>query len=219
MWSQATNIPFENLATLYPSMRIVRDSFGNEEMQRRSQIRNSLDPGDIYRKLVCSNRGGFCFEQNLLLARALRGLGFRADPISSRGVVRASDDTNPHGYPLSCFTHLVLIVTLADGHATWLTMAMDGLVRRDTLWLWLMEQLFMIPSPVSVGVLSVAMFCPLHVRAPTFGAATASVLGLQERKRRFDFLIRLPPVGFCSTPVSSPNGGTCITSARKDSSA
>lgn len=36
----------------------------------------SLDIPDLFGKLVTGNRGGYCFEQNLLLAQALRDLGF-----------------------------------------------------------------------------------------------------------------------------------------------
>lgn len=35
----------------------------------------SLDPGDVFEKLVLRRRGGYCFEQNLLLAGAMRALG------------------------------------------------------------------------------------------------------------------------------------------------
>jgi N-hydroxyarylamine O-acetyltransferase len=64
----------------------------------------SLDPEDVFEKLVRRRRGGYCFEQNLLLATAMRALGaevklhlgrvlFAAEP----GVLRAR-------------THLVLQV-------------------------------------------------------------------------------------------------------------
>jgi len=35
----------------------------------------SLDPDEVFEKLVPRGRGGYCFEQNLLLAGALRALG------------------------------------------------------------------------------------------------------------------------------------------------
>lgn len=115
-WGQATHIPFENLATVFPTMRqpasvIPSDVRGERE---RVAVRSSLAPSDIYRKLVSSNRGGFCFEQNLLLARALRELGFDVDLVAAKGVNRAGDETSD-GHALSCFTHLVLVAHTADG--------------------------------------------------------------------------------------------------------
>jgi N-hydroxyarylamine O-acetyltransferase len=35
----------------------------------------SLDPDDVFEKLVRRGRGGYCFEQNILLAGAMRALG------------------------------------------------------------------------------------------------------------------------------------------------
>lgn len=37
----------------------------------------SLDPAALFDKLIARNRGGYCYEQNLLLAEALTALGFR----------------------------------------------------------------------------------------------------------------------------------------------
>ena len=36
----------------------------------------SLHTDDLFRKLVQSHRGGYCFEQNFLFAAALRACGF-----------------------------------------------------------------------------------------------------------------------------------------------
>lgn len=115
-WAHATHIPFENLATLYPAMRLVPPTSAADPPRKHEGLaaRSSLEPADIYRKLVLRNRGGFCFEQNLLLARALREASFDVDLIAAKGVNRAAAETN-EGLPLSCFTHLVLIATTADG--------------------------------------------------------------------------------------------------------
>jgi N-hydroxyarylamine O-acetyltransferase len=119
-WAQATHIPFENLATLYPTMRLVGDAEDDAPAALAAgkglPIRSSLQPADIYRKLVCRNRGGFCFEQNLLLARALREVDFEVDLIAAKGVNRAAEETSD-GHALSCFTHLVLIAHTHDGQA------------------------------------------------------------------------------------------------------
>ena len=63
----ATSIPFENLSPLlgWP----VR-----------------LDTASLMRKLLHERRGGYCFEQNLLLAHALDALGFRFTGLAARVV-------------------------------------------------------------------------------------------------------------------------------------
>ncbi len=60
----------------------------------------------VERKLVHGGRGGYCFEQNTLLLRALTALGFAARPISARvRVQRPRDFTPPR-------THVLLRVDL-----------------------------------------------------------------------------------------------------------
>lgn len=44
----------------------------------------SLTDDAVERKLVLDRRGGYCFEQNTLLLRALTALGFTAAPLSAR---------------------------------------------------------------------------------------------------------------------------------------
>lgn len=44
----------------------------------------ALDIGAVQRKLVAQRRGGFCFEQNLLLGRALAALGFGVAELAAR---------------------------------------------------------------------------------------------------------------------------------------
>jgi N-hydroxyarylamine O-acetyltransferase len=90
--AHSTAIPFENL-------------------DPHSGVPVSLELEDLERKLVAERRGGYCFEQNLLLKAALEALGAEADLLLARvrfgagpGVVR------PRG-------HLVLRVR-AEG-ASW----------------------------------------------------------------------------------------------------
>jgi|SRR5216683_2798462 len=90
--AHSTTIPFENL-----------------DPQRGVPVSLALD--DLERKLLAERRGGYCFEQNLLLKAALEALGAEVDLLLARvrfgasaGVVR------PRG-------HLVLRVS-AEG-ATW----------------------------------------------------------------------------------------------------
>ena len=79
--AHATSIPFENL-----------DSHRG--------IPVSLDQQDLERKMVAERRGGYCFEQNLLLASALEQLGLRVEPMLAR--VRlggAPPEARPAGAP------------------------------------------------------------------------------------------------------------------------
>ena len=63
----ATSIPFENLNPLL-----------------RWPVK--LDTASLTRKLLHERRGGYCFEQNLLLAHALDALGFRFKGLAARVV-------------------------------------------------------------------------------------------------------------------------------------
>jgi N-hydroxyarylamine O-acetyltransferase len=83
-------IPFENLDTL--AGRPVR-----------------LDVDSLQRKLVDGRRGGYCFEQNLLLKHVLGALGLPATALAARVVwERPADEVRAR-------THMVLLVELAEG--------------------------------------------------------------------------------------------------------
>ena len=90
--AHVTSIPFENL-------------------DPRRGIPVSLEPEDLERKLVEAQRGGYCFEQNLLLRAGLQALGegrIEVHPLLARVRVGASPGTpRPR-------SHLVLRVQ-ADG--------------------------------------------------------------------------------------------------------
>jgi N-hydroxyarylamine O-acetyltransferase len=90
--AQARAIPFENLD---PFLGRTPD----------------LDPDAIWRKLVLSRRGGYCFELNGLYGAALGALGFAVRPILARVRMGA-----PEGGPR---THLAWIASI-DGRQ-WLT--------------------------------------------------------------------------------------------------
>lgn len=74
--AHATSIPFENLDVL-----LGRGI--------------SLADRDVERKLVHDRRGGYCFEQNSLLLRALTALGLTASPLSARVRLKAPRDFVP----------------------------------------------------------------------------------------------------------------------------
>lgn len=83
-----TAIPFENLDTL-----------------RGAPIK--LDVDSLQRKLVQQRRGGYCFEQNLLLTHVLRALGFRVVGLGARVIW-----DRPADAPLGPRTHMALLVPI-----------------------------------------------------------------------------------------------------------
>ncbi|MBV8221098.1 MAG: arylamine N-acetyltransferase [Solirubrobacterales bacterium] len=90
--AHVTTIPFENL-------------------DPRRGIPVSLEPEDLERKLVTDRRGGYCFEQNLLLKAAFEALGADVEMYLAR-VRMGGDPSIPRPR-----THLVLGVT--DGGVRW----------------------------------------------------------------------------------------------------
>jgi len=95
----ALTIPFENLDAL-------------------TGRRVSLDPADVERKLLHQGRGGWCFEQNLLLGNALRAIGFPVVDLAARVVWgREADVVAPR-------THRVLKVQA--GQREWIVDAGFG---------------------------------------------------------------------------------------------
>ncbi|HTQ68000.1 MAG TPA: arylamine N-acetyltransferase [Solirubrobacteraceae bacterium] len=88
--AHVSSIPFENL-----------QSHGGEPV--------SLAGEDLERKLVAARRGGYCFEHNLLFARALQELGFDVELMLARVRWAAPPGTvRPRG-------HLLLRVTGEGG--------------------------------------------------------------------------------------------------------
>jgi len=69
----------------------------------------SLDPDAVFDKLVRQRRGGYCFEQNALLDRAVAALGIEGRPLLGRVWLRleGDDDVPP-------LTHQLELVTI-DG--------------------------------------------------------------------------------------------------------
>lgn len=68
----------------------------------------SLAPDAVFDKLVTRRRGGYCFEQNQLFARALRALDFPVRPLLAR-VWLAGPDTPPR-------THALLLTEIGGEH-------------------------------------------------------------------------------------------------------
>jgi N-hydroxyarylamine O-acetyltransferase len=88
--AHATSIPFENIDVL-----LGRGA--------------SLTEDALAEKLVTRQRGGYCFEHNTLLMRALAALGFAVEGLGARVLWgRADPSPGPR-------THMLLRVTLAEG--------------------------------------------------------------------------------------------------------
>lgn len=85
--AHATHIPFESLDVLLG--RPIR-----------------LDLASLQGKLVAGGRGGYCFEQNLLMAAALRELGFDVTQLAAR--------VRHRGDHVQVRTHMLLMVRI-DG--------------------------------------------------------------------------------------------------------
>jgi len=68
-----------------------------------------LDPDALTRKLVHERRGGYCYEQNGLLAHVLETIGFDFTPLAARVLWNMREDA------LTPRTHKLLLVRLPDG--------------------------------------------------------------------------------------------------------
>lgn len=73
----------------------------------------SIEPAAIFAKLVSDHRGGYCFEQNLLLLDVLETIGFAASGLAARVLWQQAEDAiTPRGHMLlrveiAGFTHVV----------------------------------------------------------------------------------------------------------------
>jgi N-hydroxyarylamine O-acetyltransferase len=69
-----------------------------------------LDLEALQAKLVRGGRGGYCFEQNMLLWDALRQMGFEVQGLAARVLWGAPEDA-----PVRHRSHMVLLVSLTEG--------------------------------------------------------------------------------------------------------
>jgi N-hydroxyarylamine O-acetyltransferase len=69
-----------------------------------------IDLPSVQTKLVDGRRGGYCFEQNLLLKTALEAIGFQVTGLTGRVRWRFAPDD-----PLGPRTHMLLKIDLPDG--------------------------------------------------------------------------------------------------------
>jgi len=93
-----------NLATLTAIMEAHSNTIPFENIDVVLSKRISLETSDIYKKLLYSNRGGYCFEQNTLLQEALIAVGFKVVPLLCR--VRWGKKANE----VTSYSHMALHV-------------------------------------------------------------------------------------------------------------
>jgi N-hydroxyarylamine O-acetyltransferase len=79
-------------------------AFENLDPFMRQPVR--LDPQALQQKLIHERRGGYCFEQNLLLWNALEQLGFDVSGLAARVMWNAPPPALPR-------THMLLLVEIA----------------------------------------------------------------------------------------------------------
>lgn len=79
-----------------------------ENIDSYTGIVPSLDPEHIFQKLVVESRGGYCYEQNVLLSEVLKYLGFKVTLQLGRVLWRKEENSS------AARTHLLLIVELND---------------------------------------------------------------------------------------------------------
>lgn len=97
--------PEVNLNTLAEIQRLHTAAIPFENLNPLLKLPVEISDDELYNKIVNSGRGGYCFENNLLLKAMLTKMGFNV-----RGVLgRAGVKENSVGR-----THIILLVTLND---------------------------------------------------------------------------------------------------------
>eukprot|EP00634_Sargassococcus_sp_CCMP2135_P013645 CAMPEP_0198666562 /NCGR_PEP_ID=MMETSP1467-20131203/65069_1 /TAXON_ID=1462469 /ORGANISM="unid. sp., Strain CCMP2135" /LENGTH=334 /DNA_ID=CAMNT_0044403211 /DNA_START=21 /DNA_END=1025 /DNA_ORIENTATION=- len=96
------------LATLKKVLRQFTKSIPFEQLDVALGRDIATDPPSVFDKIVRRRRGGFCFENNVLLYEMLRALGFQK---VRRHVGRVLVGGRTQG-----LTHLLVTVELEDGH-------------------------------------------------------------------------------------------------------
>ncbi len=98
-----TGEPKVDLATLSALMQAQLCSVPFENTEVQAGRIPSLEPQEIVKKIVCDNRGGYCYELNGLFSMALEAIGFEHYFVAARPMTYA--EKRPK-------THMVVIVKL-----------------------------------------------------------------------------------------------------------
>jgi N-hydroxyarylamine O-acetyltransferase len=88
----------------------------------------SLEPAALERKLVREGRGGYCFEQNLLLQAVLREIGFEVSGLIARVLWTQPEDA------ITAQSHMLLRVEMA-GESWLVDVGFGGQTLVGVLWL------------------------------------------------------------------------------------
>ena len=99
-----------DLATLTALQAAHLDAIPFETLDPWLRRPVKLDLASVQAKLVDGNRGGYCYEHNLLLRTALAAIGFQVTGLAGRVRWMAPPDS-----PLGPKTHMMLKIDLADG--------------------------------------------------------------------------------------------------------
>lgn len=100
-----TNQPQVDLQTLAEIQRLHIACFPFENLNPLLNLGVSIQLEDIFQKMVLGGRGGYCFEQNLLLHAILTDIGFKVRNLLGRAGAHEK---------ASGRTHLILLVHLDD---------------------------------------------------------------------------------------------------------
>ena len=104
-----------------------RQAIGFENFDVRLGRGIALDPERIFAKLIRGQRGGYCFEHNILFAGMLRALGWACRPLLARVWLGTNpDDVPPEATPPR--THVLLLVDVGpkSGGGLWIADAGFG---------------------------------------------------------------------------------------------
>jgi N-hydroxyarylamine O-acetyltransferase len=106
-----TGARIPTLTTLSAIQLAHAQSIAFENLSPLLGMRVPLDLPSLEEKLVRSGRGGYCFEQNALLAAALRELGFEVTGLAARVLWGGPEDA------LRMRGHMLLKVEVSGGEA------------------------------------------------------------------------------------------------------
>jgi len=113
--SQQPELSFEFLRALHHA-QLYTIPFENFDICLNRGIK--LEPSFLFKKLVCRRRGGYCFELNGLLLRALRAFGFDARAVLGRVHVTGVPTGRSHQVSLVNLDGTQWILDVGFGAAT-----------------------------------------------------------------------------------------------------
>jgi N-hydroxyarylamine O-acetyltransferase len=115
-----------SLQTLSGIVRRHTETIAFENLNPLTGQPVNLDPATLQRKIIDAQRGGYCFEQNLLLRNVLQQLGFRVTGLAARVMWNLPETT------VLARTHMLLLVKL-DNEPHVVDVGFGGLVLTGVL--------------------------------------------------------------------------------------